>query len=467
MHKVVRALVGAVLLALIHLPAHAVTELQFWHAMQGPSAVAIQKLADQFNASQQLYRVVPSYHGDYEETLVAGLAAVRQGKAPHLLQVYEVGTADMMANRSAFKPLYQLAQETRIPLDKEPYFPPAAAFYSDPPGRLLALPFNSSTPVLYYNRDAFIKARLDPDKPPASWYDLQPMLLALQGEGDSDCPYTTSWQTWVHVENISAWHNYPVASGNNGFSPGKSELVFNSHLMVRHISLLSAWMKSSLFIYSGREDAGEARFASGECAVFTGSSAALASIKARARFQVGVAQLPYYDDFQGSPYNTLIGGAALWTMAGKTPAEYAGVARFLQFLAAPEPAAEWHKSTGYVPLTRGAYTALQRTGYFQEQPLMDIAVKQLRGVHSGSYARGVRLRHYAKIRNILDEELEEVWKGRKAPITALGDAVERGNALLNASVTAPTPAASGGPAASGRAAMPARPATPAPGRGCC
>ena len=408
--------------------------------MQGVAAEAVQKLADRFNNSQQAYRVVPLYQGNYQETLNAGLAAARQGKAPHLLQVYEVGTADMMAERSSYKPLYQLAAETHLPLDKEAWFPPAAAFYSDPPGRLLAMPFSSSTPVLYYNRDAFIKAGLDPDKPPTSWYELQPMLIALQN-AEIECPYTTSWQTWVHLENVSALHNYPFASANNGFGPGKPELLFNGHLMVRHISLLSAWMKSSLFIYSGRRDDGEARFAAGECAVFTGSSAALGNITANARFRLGVAQLPYYDDFKGAPYNTLLGGAALWTMAGKNAAEYTGVARFLQFLATPESAIEWHKSTGYVPPTREAYTALQKSGYYQEQPQMEIAVNQLRGANAGAFARGIRLRHYEKIRDILDEELEQVWKGNKPPKQALDDAVARGNVLLGAVATPPIPAA--------------------------
>lgn len=460
MYKVICALAGAACLAFAQWAA-ASTELQLWHAMQGAPAEALQKLADRFNALQQTYKVVPLYQGNYQETFNAGLAAARQGKAPHLLQVYEVGTADMMAERNIYKPLYQLAAETHLPLDKEAWFPPAAAFYSDPPGRLLAMPFNSSTPVLYYNRDAFIKAGLDPDKPPVSWYELQPMLIALRN-ADIECPYITSWQAWVHVENVSAWHNYPVASANNGFGPGRPELLFNSHLMIRHISLLSAWMKSELFIYSGRHDEGEARFASGECAVFSGSSAALAGIAANARFGVGVAQLPHYDDFKGAPYNTLLGGAALWVMAGKSAVENTGTARFLQYLATPEAAIEWHKSTGYVAPTRGAYTALRKSGYYEVQPQMEIAVNQLRGIHTGTYARGVRLRHFDKIRDILDEELEQVWKGNKPPKQALDDAVARGNVLLGAPSAAPIPAAKKAAARSAPKAASRSEARPAP-----
>jgi len=410
--------------------AAATTELQLWHAMEGVPAEALQQLSQRFNDSQKVWQVVPVYQGDYQQTLAAGVAAARAGKAPHLLQVYEVGTADMMAERSLYKPLYQLAAETRVPVDKESYLPPAAAFFSDAAGRLLALPFNSSTPVMYYNRDAFIKAGLDPDKPPRTWYELQPALIKLQ-EAEFDCPYTTSWQSWVHLENVSAWHNHPFASPNNGLSAGRAELTFNSHLMIRHISLMSAWMKSDLYRYTGRMNTGEARFAAGECAVLTGSSAAMSSIERVAPFKLGVTPLPHYDDFNNAPYNTLIGGGALWAMAGKTAAEYMGVARFMEFLASPAIAAEWHKSTGYIPVTRGAFTALQKTGYYDTHPEMQIAATQLRGVNPGSFARGIRLRHYEQIRAILDEELESVWDGKKPPKLALDDAVARGNALLN------------------------------------
>ena len=410
--------------------ASPVTELQLWHAMEGAPGVALQSLAAQFNAAQKTYHVVPVFQGHYPDTLAAGMAAARAGKAPHMLQVYEVGTADMMAARNIYKPLYQLAAETRIPVDRENYFPPAAAFYSDAAGRLLALPFNSSTPVLYYNRDAFRDAGPDPDKPPKTWPELQPMLIALQAAG-SDCPYTTSWQSWVHLENVSAWHNQPFASGNNGFAAGKVELNFNSHLMIRHISLLSAWAKSSLFSPAGRSNEGETRFAMGDCAILTGSSGASAGIARAAPFKVGMAQLPHYDDFNNAPYNTLIGGAALWAMAGKSAVEYAGIARFMAFAASPVAAAEWHRGTGYIPVTRGAYTALQATGFYKDHPEAQIAATQLRGIKPGSFARGVRLRNFEKIRAVLDEELDAVWNGSKPPKTALDDAVERGNALLN------------------------------------
>ncbi len=417
-------------------PARAVTELQFWHSLQGPAAEAMQQLADRFNTSQQTYRMVPSNHGSDEDTLKAGLAASDEGKGPHLLQVSESSASDMLADTRAIKPLYQLAAETRLPLDRTGISPGMGALYSDASGRLVALPFNASTPLMLFSREAFIKAGLDPDKPPVSWYELQPALIKLQEAGE-ECPYTTSWQSWIHLVNVNAHHNNPFASANNGYGSARPELLVNGHLMIRHISLLSAWFKSDLFSYSGRGNAGDLRFAKGECAIITTSSDAWLEIRRTAQFTVVAAPLPHYDDFHGAPYNTLMGGGALWTLAGKTSAEYAGVAQFLQFLASPVSVAEWHQNTGFLPVTKTTDSALRKSGYYVTRPFAEIASRQLHGSSGGAFSRGVRLRHFAQIRSILDEELETVWNNVKPPKLALDDAVVRGNALLKPLAAAP------------------------------
>jgi sn-glycerol 3-phosphate transport system substrate-binding protein len=429
--KLIKALlVWAALFAApaVPLSADAATEIQLWHAMEGVPGEVLVQLVERFNAGQKTWQVVPVFKGGYQETLQAGVLAAREGKAPHLLQVYEVGTAGMMASPKLYKPLAQLAAEHRMKL--ETYGPSVAAFFSDKKGQLQALPFNNSTPVMFYNRDKFRKAGLDPDKPPKTWPQLQVALLALYDAGEA-CPYTTSWQSWVHLENESAWHNHPFASENNGLGGPRAVLEFNSYLMIKHISLMSSWAKSRLFHYAGRTNQADVRFAAGECAVLTSSSASYSSFKRGASFKVGVAQLPYYDDnYDKAPYNTLIGGAALWTMAGKPAAEYAGVVRFLEFLASPVVSAEWSEKTGYVPVTRGAYLALKNTGHFKEDPDLEIAVNQLIGIKPGNYAKGVRLGNFPRIRDIIDEELELVWNGSKAPKSALDDAVRRGNLVL-------------------------------------
>ena len=408
-------------------------EIRLWHAMSGAQGQSLEHVAAAFNESQRDFRVVPVYKGEYRATLSAGLAAAksRSAESPHLLQVYEEGTADVLAARHAFKPLFALATETRINIEPEKISAPAASVYADKTGRLLAFPLNSSTPVLYFNRDTFIKSGMDPDKPPKTWYEMQPVLIALQNAG-ADCPYTTSRQSWVHIENTNAWHNNPIASEDNGLGGTRAELRVNGHLMIRHISLLGAWVRSQLFRISGRADEGDTRFASGECAMLTSSSTARAEITRKAQFRVGVAQLPYYDDFNNAPYNTLSGGAALWAVGNTTARESLGMARFLAYLATPAVAADWQQSAGYVPVTQNAYATLQRSGYYKTNPEMDIAATQMRGYRSGAFTKGVRLGDYDKIRAILDDELDDVWKGVKAPISALDEAVQRGNVVLRA-----------------------------------
>jgi sn-glycerol 3-phosphate transport system substrate-binding protein len=409
--------------------ARAAQEIRLWHAMDGAAGAELERLAAEFNAAQAEYRVVPSYKGSYEQTLAAALAARKQATGPHIVQVNELGTADLMAARDEVRPLWQVMSEAGHAPEAK-YLPAVADYFSDAKGRLLALPLNTATPVLYYNRDAFKRARLDPSKPPKTWYEMPATLGALRDSGSS-CPFTTAWPSWVLLENMSAWHNQEFATHHNGMDGAGARLAFNHRLMVRWIAMLSSWLKSGYFEYSGRGNEGEARFASGECALLTSSSASYAELRENSRFDLAVAQLPYYDDFGGAPQNTLGGGAALWVMAGRPKADYHGVARFLAFLERPEVQAEWHQKTGYVPLTMAAYELTREQGFYAKYPGYEVAVRQLVHKQPTGESKGIRLAHLRSIRGIIDEELESVWRGGKTPLDALNAAVSRGNAVLD------------------------------------
>jgi sn-glycerol 3-phosphate transport system substrate-binding protein len=409
--------------------AAAAQEIRLWHAMSGASGAELEALTARFNASQSEFRVVPAYKGPYDQTLAAALAARKQPAGPHIVQVYEVGTADIMSVKDAVRPLWQVMDEAGVAAESK-FVPAVAGYFSDTHGRLLALPFNTSTPVLFYNRDAFKKANLDPANPPKTWYQMPATLGALHESGSS-CPFTTAWPSWVLLENMSAWHNQEFATHHNGMDSPKARLSFNTRLMMRWISMLSSWMKSGYFVYSGRENEAEARFVSGECAVLTSSSSSYAELRKGAKFDFGVAQLPYYDDFAGSPQNTLVGGAGLWVMNGKPKAEYAGVAKFLAFLSRPDVQAEWHQATGYVPVSLSAYEISRKAGFYATNPGHEIALKQLLLKNPTGESKGIRLGHFPKIRVIIDEELELVWGGKKTPLEALNSAVKRGNVILD------------------------------------
>jgi len=416
--------------ALLQAPtALAATELQFWHSMSGAAGDEVNALASRFNASQQGYRVVPVFKGGYEDSLAAGVAAFRTRAAPHILQVFDAGTATMMAARGAVKPLYQLMAEAGEKFDARAYMPAVSSYYLDKRGKLLSLPFNSSTAVFFYNKDLFKKAGIDPDLAPKTWRDVQAAALKVRDTDAAPCAYTTDWQSWVLVESLSALHNEPLATRSNGFGGADAKLNFNGQLLMRHIGLMSSWAKSGLFTYAGRGTGGEAKFASGECAMVTASSSAYAGLAKSARFAFAVSPLPYYDEFSGAPYNTIIRGASLWVPAGKKPAEYKGIAKFFSYLSGPEVQAEWNRQTGYLPNTLAAYALIRAQGYYDRNPGADVALEQMSRKFE-HYSRGVRLTHFSRIRAVIDEELEAVWSQIKTPKEALDSAVVRGNDLL-------------------------------------
>jgi sn-glycerol 3-phosphate transport system substrate-binding protein len=409
--------------------AAAQEEVRFWHAMGGSLGEALDALVQRYNASQAQFRVVAESKGSYEDTMIAALAAQRAGGGPQLVQVYEVGTAHMMAAKSAVRPVWQAFAEAGEHVDAKVFLPAVASYFSDNAGHLLALPFNISTPILYYNRDAFRKARLDPDMPPRTWYELPKIAGELQAAG-YDCVLTTVWPSWVLVENTSTWHNQDFATRENGLAGLDAKLTFNTHLMVRHLSMLSSWARSGYFTYSGRRVEGERRFVKGECAMVLAASSSYAALRSEARFDFGASQLPYYDDIKGAPHHSLIGGAGLWVLAGGKPAAERGAAKFLAWLARPEVQAEWHQRTGYVPVTRAAYEQTQRAGFYRDNPGHEIAIRQLLLNAPTRESRGIRLGEFQEIRAILEQELESVWEGKVPPKLALDRAAERGDQVL-------------------------------------
>lgn len=409
--------------------AIAATEIPFWHSMEGELGEEVNALATEFNKTHPDYKIMPVYKGNYEQSLAAGIAAFRSGNAPAILQVYEVGTATMMASK-AIKPVYEVFQDAGIAFDESQFVPTVSGYYSDAKtGHLLSQPFNSSTPVLYYNKDAFKKAGLNPDEPPKTWQDMAAYTAKLRESG-MKCGYASGWQGWIQIENFSAWHGKPIASKNNGFDGVDAVLEFNQPTQVKHIALLQEMNKKGDFSYLGRKDESTEKFYNGDCAIITASSGSLANIRKHAKFDFGVGMMPYDAEVEGAPQNAIIGGASLWVMAGKDPATYKGVAEFMQFLAKPENAAQWHQKTGYLPITTAAYNLSRESGYYDKNPGADIATRQMLNKPPLAYTKGLRLGNMPQIRTIVDEELESVWSGKKTPQQALDTAVDRGNQLL-------------------------------------
>jgi sn-glycerol 3-phosphate transport system substrate-binding protein len=422
------AALAALCVALPARAQQAPTEIQWWHSMGGALGEWVNDLAKDFNASQKDYKVVPTFKGSYPESMTAAIAAFRSGNAPAILQVFEVGTATMMASKGAIKPVGEVMKESGLKFDPTAYVSAVSGYYTAPNGQMLSMPFNSSTTIFYYNKDAFKAAGLDTEKAPSTWPEVALAAAKLKASGHK-CPFTTSWQSWTQLESFSAWHNVEFATKKNGFGGLDTRLAFNTPLHVRHIENLANMAKQGLFVYKGRNNTPDATFPSGECAMFTGSAGLYGSVKANAKFAYGLAPLPYYPDVPGAPQNTVIGGASLWVMSGKKPAEYKGVAAFFNYISSPEVQAASHQRTGYLPITTAAYKLTEASGFYKKFPGTDVAVNQMiRKVTDKS--RGIRLGNFVQIRTIVDEEMEQVWGGKKSPKEGLDEAVKRGNEQL-------------------------------------
>ena len=409
--------------------AQAQTEVQWWHSMTGGLNEWVNDLAKQFNESQKDYKVVPVFKGTYPESMTAAIAAYRAGNAPHILQVFEVGTATMMAAKGAIKPVYEVMSEAGEKFDPKVYVPAVAGYYTNSKGQMLSFPFNSSTTVFWYNKDAFEKAGLDPNRAPETWPEVVAAMAKLKASGHA-CPFTTGWQTWTQLESFSAWHNVPFLTKENGFGGPDAKLVFNGPVQVRHIANLQDWIRKGYFVYGGRKNEPEAKFYSGECAMMTTSSAAYGTIKQNAKFRFAESTLPYYADVVGAPQNTIIGGASLWVMGGKSKAENKGVARFFTFLSQPDVQAAFSQETGYLPITMAAYDLTKKSGFYEKNPGTDVPVQQMI-VKTTNNSRGVRAGNLSQIRDAIDEELEAVWAGKKTAKQALDDGVKRGNEIID------------------------------------
>lgn len=430
MSRILLSSVAAVAMLASASGASAQTEIQWWHAMGGNLGDTVNEIAAGFNKSQKDYKVVPVYKGSYTETLTAAIAAFRAKQGPHIVQVFEVGTANMMAAKGAVYPIYQVMEDAKEPFDPKAYIGPVYGYYSTTDGKLLSMPFNSSTPVLYWNKELMSKAGLDPSKPPTTWAEMGEMTKKGVAAG-AKCGFTPQWQTWTMIENYGAWHDLPFATKANGFGGTDIELKFNDPAHVKFIQMLADWGKDKRFVYGGREGKSTALFTAGDCMFHIASSGSAAAIdKALGQDKVGIAMMPYSPEVRAKPQNSIIGGATLWVLQGRPKAEYTGVAKFMTYLSSTPVQAKWHQETGYVPITLAAAKATEDAGFYKKYPGRDIAVKQLTLNPPTENSKGLRIGNFVQIRDAVDEELENVWSGKKDAKAALDEAVKRGNELL-------------------------------------
>jgi sn-glycerol 3-phosphate transport system substrate-binding protein len=403
----------------------AVTEISWWHAMTGANNEVVETLSKEFNESQSDYKLVPVFKGTYPETLNAGIAAFRAKQPPAIMQVFDAGTGTMMAAEGAIKPVAEILSMGGTPFDKSQYLPGIVSYYSKPDGTMLSFPYNSSSPILYYNKDIFAKAGLDVDNPPKTWNEVWDAAKKIKSSGAAPCGFTSTWLTWIHTENFAAWNNYQWGTQENGIAGPDVELKINAEPFVKHFQALADLAKDGTFKYGGRTSEAKQIFLAGECGIFTESSGGLGDV-VKSGMNFGTGMLPYDTESQ----NTIPGGASLWVFAGKSDDEYKGVAAFFNFLSKTEIQARLHQVSGYLPVTMAAYEKSKADGFYEKNPAREIPIKQMLGKAPTENSKGVRLPNLPQVRDIMNEEYEKMLAGEQTAQQALDNAVSRGNAAI-------------------------------------
>ncbi|MGO0309004.1 extracellular solute-binding protein [Endozoicomonas acroporae] len=406
--------------------AQGATELTLWHAMGGRNGEVVEILVDRFNQSQDEYRLTAVNKGGYEDTMTAGIAAFRARKAPHIIQVFDAGAATVINAKGAVYPVQDLLEDNGIAFDSNDYIPGVRHFYADSAGKMIGMPFNSSTPLLYFNKEALAKAGVTP---PKTWEEFEQAAPKLKAAGY--LALAQSHSPWIFSENFHSRHNLPMATGNNGYDSTDVKILYNNDALKMHWGKVKEWMDDGYYGYYGRawgdnQDA----FTKGQVAMWLGSSGSFGNLQKTADFEFGTTYLPYWSSLIEEPKSTFIGGAALFSFTGHDADEYKGIAEFYKFLTQAETQLLWHQETGYVAITNDAYTLAKESGYYQEAPDAEIGILQL-SLDGGEWTKGYRLGYYVQIRESLYKNYEKILSGQTSVDDAFNSIERESNKLLS------------------------------------
>ncbi|WP_427185047.1 extracellular solute-binding protein [Bordetella bronchialis] len=411
--------------------AHAApVQIQVWHTLTDANKAEFEKLVKQYNKEQNDVEVALRDFATPQALQQATVAAVSAKKAPNLVQLQDNHSPEVVAEYKSIKPLYELLAKYPIK-DATWFLPSTTSFTRDSKGRLLAFPYMAEIPVMFYNTALYKKAGLDPNKPARTWQDLQAELLKLRDTADVECPYASSDQVEVHLENLAPINNQLYTSNGNGIEavkgkPAPASLQFDT-LYMRHVSLMATWKRSLLLTQHSNDDQPDVAFAKGQCGVLTSSSGALGRLMAAKGLNFGVAPLPYYEQVTKTPGKPFVSGAALWVMEGHPAAQDKATAEFLAWLSKPVVAAEWHQNTGYLPLTEAAFRASE-VSFYNRLPGAQSIIAAMR-TQPPVTARGFRVNNYDRIEPLLSRELDDAFDGKTPPVAALTNAISQARVI--------------------------------------
>ncbi|WP_288349617.1 extracellular solute-binding protein [uncultured Thalassospira sp.] len=405
--------------------AEAATEITWWHAMDGALGGVVDQITADFNASQSDYHLVAVNKGGYEDTMTAGIAAFRAKNQPNIIQIFDAGAATIINAKGAVKPVQDLLEENNVKFDINDYIPGVRYFYADSDGKMIGMPFNSSTPLLYYNKEALAKAGVDV---PKTWQEFEEAAPKLKEAGY--IALAQSHSPWIFFENFMSRHNLQMATANNGYDSTDVEILYNNDALKDHWQHVKDWKDAGYYGYYGRAwGANQDAFVQQQVAMWIGSSGSFGGLRNSAQFDFGTSTLPYWKGVGDAPKSTFIGGASLFAFSGHSAEEDAGVAAFFQFLTKPETQYYWHKETGYVPITNAAYELAKKDGYYKESPDAEVGIQQL-SEEGGDWTKGYRLGFYVQIREVIYREVDKIMNGEETVDAAFNTIEEEANGLL-------------------------------------
>ena len=421
-----KSLLPAAASALVVTSAAAQTEITWWHAMGGQLGETVNAVAEQFNASQSDYVITPVYKGGYEDTLTATIAAFRAGEHPNIVQVFDAGAATIIGAAGAVIPAEDLFAQTSTPFDADSYIPGVRSFYADSSGKMVGMPFNSSTPILYYNVEALAAAGVEP---PKTWEEFEAIAPAVVQAGY--IPLAQSHTPWIMTENFHSRHDLPFATNNNGFDGAAgTQILVNNDATKTHFTKMKEWLDKGWYGYYGAGwGDNQTPFENGEVAMWLGSSASFGGLRNSTDFEFSATFLPYWEAITPEPVSTFIGGAALFAMSGHDEAENTAAAEFFRFLSSAEVQKFLHMETGYVPITQAAYELTAASGYYSNTPQAEVGIEQL-SLAVGDHNAGYRLGFYVQIRDVMNREYGRIFAGETDVESAFAVIEEEGNRLL-------------------------------------
>ncbi len=420
-----KKIIGVVAASAFAIQVNAATEIQWWHAMGGALGETVNAMAEEFNASQNEYVITPVFKGGYEETMTAGISAFRAGEAPHIIQIFDAGAATIINAKGAAVPVEDIMKNAGYDYDITDYIPGVRYFYADKNDKMVGMPFNSSTPVLYYNKSLLAKAGV---MPPKTWEEFETVAKKLKATGVT--ALSQSHTPWIFFENFHSRHNLQLADAGNGFEGLPKRIKYNNKDLAMHLNKVKEWGDEGYYGYYGRAwDDNRAAFEQKEVAMWIGSSGSFGGLKQTTDFNFGTTYLPYWASVNKNAGTTFIGGAALFAMAGHTDEEYQAVAAFFNYMTKPETQYFWHKQTGYVPITTAAYEMAKADGYYNQFPDAEVGILQL-SLDGGKWTKGYRMGFYVQTRESIYREMDRLMTGSTSVENALKAIEKDGNANL-------------------------------------